>query len=74
MTLVIVGHVQIKTTGEPSRTCIAGRTEGYSMDPRDQRRQFLGGMSALVGTLGLGACGGGATDEPAQGAAADRAR
>ena len=73
MTLVIVGHVQIKTTGEPSRTCIAGRTEGYSMDPRDQRRQFLGGMSALVGTLGLGACGGGATDEPAQGAAADRA-
>ena len=37
------------------------------MKRRHERRQFLGGMSALVGTtLGLGACGGGDTGEPAQ--------
>lgn len=39
------------------------------MDSKNQRRQFLGGMSALVGTLGLQACGGGDTGEPGQGAA-----
>jgi hypothetical protein len=36
------------------------------MTSRHQRRQFLGGMSALVGTsLGLGGCGGGDASEPA---------
>ena len=43
------------------------------MDSTQQRRQFLGGMSALVGTtLGLGACGGGDTSDTAPEAAPAR--